>query len=135
MALIEWNDSYNIDIAEIDDQHKLLVQIINNLHNAITTNKNPEVIGDIIDKINDYANFHFRTEEIYFDEYGYTEAEDHILKHNEFREKAKEFKQKFQNDENGVGDEVLDYLEKWLIEHIQGEDQQYVSLFRSKSHN
>ncbi len=66
MALIEWNDSFNVDIEVIDMQHKKLVGMINDFYNQVSNKSSKELIGELIAKMKAYTEAHFKTEENIF---------------------------------------------------------------------
>ena len=129
---VPWIDEYNIGIEKIDEQHKFLVGVINELYNAFMNRQHKEKMQNIIKELDDYTDFHFKTEEDYFQRFGYAEKDEHIREHNYFREKIGEFKQDFKNTESALTFSVLNFLRNWLINHIQGTDQKYVSFLKEK---
>jgi len=42
--MIEWNDGLNIGVETLDEDHKKLLQIINNISIAINNNESKKVI-------------------------------------------------------------------------------------------
>ena len=81
MALIDWNESLSVEIAEIDHQHKKLVNILNELHAAMRQGQSKTVMAEIVDRLVDYTATHFATEEEYFDEFKYDETGPHKMEH------------------------------------------------------
>lgn len=45
MALFVWSDKYSVNINEIDNQHKKLVDILSSLHDSMKAGKGSEVLG------------------------------------------------------------------------------------------
>lgn len=132
MPLIDWKDEYSVQVAEIDDQHKELIRMINELHQAMADRKAKKVVGDIIEGLIDYTKTHFAAEEKYFQEFGYEQAEEHIRQHREFVKKVGDFKEKFDQGQLMLSIDIINFLKNWLINHINGSDQQYVDLFKAK---
>ncbi len=81
MSFITWDENIALDITEIDNQHKQLVEIINTFFDAMKEARGIEVIDDTLKKLADYTSYHFTTEEKYFDRFGYTESERHKEEH------------------------------------------------------
>ena len=44
MALLTWQDKYSVGIAQIDDQHKQLIIMINELNDAMLAGKGKDVL-------------------------------------------------------------------------------------------
>jgi hemerythrin len=91
MAPIVWNDSLSVGVAEIDRQHKKLIAMINELDNAMTAGRGKDVMGEIVDGLIIYTATHFRTEEKYFAQFEYRDAEIHRKEHADFIGKVAEF--------------------------------------------
>jgi len=132
MALIQWNDSLSVKVAEIDQQHKRLIAMINELHDAMKQGKGKDVLGKIINGLSSYAVMHFSTEEKYFDRFGYPETESHKKKHVAFVKKVLEFKDGFEKGELNLTLNVMNFLSDWLKNHIMGTDKKYSQFFNEK---
>lgn len=132
MVFIEWKEAYNININTCDDQHKGLIDIINNLHANMKMGKGHEVIGDIIEKLVQYTKIHFGTEERFFKDYNYPDTEKHISEHKKFVEKISESKSDLESGRILISVGLLNFLKDWLINHISIEDKKYGPFLISK---
>ena len=129
---LEWEEKYSVGVKELDDQHKQLFAVINELLDAIDSNKTKERIDIIINGLVEYKTFHFDTEEKYFKKFNYKEAEDHIAKHKEFNAKFEALRKKYPNGYTvEFSFELADFLEDWLINHLMTLDQEYKECFAS----
>lgn len=132
MALITWTNDLSVKVSQIDTQHKRLVDLINSLHTAMKERKTNEALGGIIDNLVDYAVEHFRTEEKYFDEYGYLKALQHKKEHKDFVNKVAAFKSDFDKGKMMLSMDIMDFLKDWLINHIKKTDMAYSDFFVEK---
>ncbi len=132
MALFEWNKSLSVNVAEIDRQHQKLVALINELTDDMQQGKSRELIGGIIADLEDYARYHFATEEKYFDQLNYPFAPTHKMEHNNFVAKVAAFKKKYQNGSLIVSIEMMNFLKDWVLDHLKGSDQRYSKFFNDK---
>jgi hemerythrin len=132
MALIQWDNTFSVNVAEIDQQHQKLVALINNLNDAMKLGKGKDILVKIIDELTDYSGNHFAFEEKYFDKFGYPAAASHKLEHTNFVKKVTEFKNGFNSGQVALTIEVMNFLRDWLKNHIQGIDKQYSSFFNEK---
>ena len=132
MPLIQWDDKLSVNVEEIDKQHQKLVQVINELQEAMQNRKGNEVLGKIIEEMVGYARTHFKTEEVYFDKFGYPEADSHKKEHAEFMDKVSDFKKDFDAGRIGLSVEVMNFLSDWLKNHIMGSDKNYSAFFNEK---
>ncbi|HOV91014.1 MAG TPA: bacteriohemerythrin [Syntrophorhabdaceae bacterium] len=132
MALIEWDNSLNVNIAEIDKQHQKLVSMINELNEAMIKRQGKDIVGKIIEGLVSYAGTHFATEEKYFDMYRYPGALSHKKEHADFVKRVGEFQEGFKNGNLALTIEVMRFLKDWLTKHIMGTDKKYGPFFNEK---
>jgi len=129
MAYITWSKDFSVNVREIDVQHKLLVEKINQLHQSLLDNKGREAQKIIIQEMTDYANVHFETEEKYMRSLNYPAYQLHKAEHEKFAEKAYELQMRINRTGYVLTLEILSFLKNWLQEHILGTDKQYSAFF------
>jgi len=132
-VFFQWTDNMSVKSQEIDQQHKQLVDLLNELYQAFMEKEHKEKIGIIIEKMWDYTKYHFNTEEIYFSTFGYEGRAMHILEHENFRNKVNEFKQKYKANSGALTFEVVNFLRNWLMGHIMETDRKYIACFSKNS--
>jgi len=132
MALIDWNSNFSVNVEEIDQQHKKLIAIINELNEAMKQGKGKEVLGKIVDHMTSYTVTHFKTEEDYFARFSYPDAGNHKKEHASFVTKASELRKDFGNGKITLSIDVMEFLSKWLKDHIMGTDKKYAKFFNEK---
>ena len=132
MALLQWSDALSVGVVEVDRQHQKLVTMINDLNDAMRAGKGKDALGKTIAELIAYAATHFKTEEKYFDQFGYPESAVHKLEHVAFVQKVTDFKKGFDNGSLGLSLQVMDFLSDWLQKHIKGNDKKYTAFFNSK---
>ncbi len=132
MALINWNDSLSVNVKEIDLQHKKLVDMINELNEAMRIGKGKEALGKIINGLISYTATHFKNEEQYFEKLRYPDAANHKKEHIAFVKKVTDFKDGFEKNNLAVTMEVMSFLSDWLKNHIKGTDKKYSKFFNEK---
>jgi hemerythrin len=129
VALIRWNENLSVNVSEIDSQHQRLVKMINDLDDAMKQGKGKLILGETVGGLVEYAAFHFSTEEKYFAQFGYENAEDHIREHRGFVEKVSDFRKKLDAGTIGLSTDVMNFISDWLKKHIQGSDKRYSAFF------
>ena len=129
MALITWDDTLSVNVAEIDQQHRELIAMINELNSAMKMGKGKDALGGIVNRLISYATTHFQTEENYFAQFGYPDTEDHKKEHVAFVQKVSSFKEGFEKRELSLTIDVMSFLSDWLKNHIMGTDKKYTRFF------
>ena len=79
-----------------------------------------------------YTATHFKTEEKYFDQFGYPETDSHKKEHAAFVKKVTDFKDGFEKGKLGLSVEILNFLSDWLKNHIKKTDMKYSQFFNEK---
>ena len=132
MLFMPWNEQLEVGIAEIDEQHRWLVDTTNTLHALLSTEKTQaDEVGDILEQLMDYTMNHFIVEEDIFARLGYPETEAHKAQHNVFCEKVMDLLTRHDMGEI-VGLDALNLLKSWLTNHIIKVDKKYVEHFRAE---
>lgn len=132
MSLINWNDHLSVKVAQIDAQHQKLIAMINTLTDAIQQGKGKAVAHEIVRNLKRYAETHFKTEETYFDRFGYPETDAHKKEHAFFIRKISEFEGDASDGQMALSIQVLQFLGDWFIDHILGTDKKYTEFFNSR---
>jgi len=130
MFFLAWDPKFELGIKSIDDDHKTLVSIIDELLGALAQGKGKETISATLKKLEHYTLFHFRREEFLMKCAKYPELERHLDEHQRFVDKMKEMKEKSQLNDSTVGVELMKFLREWLINHIQVTDRKYEQLLK-----
>ncbi len=131
MAFFEWNDSLSLGISIIDNQHKKLVGLINQLNDAMKNGHGSDVIRKIVDELVTYTISHFGTEEKYFKQFNYAETNAHVGEHEAFVKKVSSFVDEMNNSSKALPITVMNFLWDWLRKHIMVSDKKYVELFKA----
>jgi len=130
-VLFPWSETYTVNIGIIDMQHKNLVNIINELHQAMLAGKAKQDLGTILSNLVKYTRVHFNTEETIMESHHYPDYPNHKSQHEQLTKAVMEFQSKFQKNEVGLTIEVMDFLKGWLGKHILGADKNYTAFLNS----
>jgi hemerythrin len=125
----EWNEGLSVHVKEIDEQHKTFVGLINRLNDTLNSRKTGNDVKNILDELVAYAKLHFDTEEKYFKKFKYVDAKEHIDEHSKLLKKLRELHKSHSKDNIKVSFELIDFLEDWLINHLDTQDKKYVKCF------
>jgi len=130
MALFEWKDSFSVGIDSIDEDHKGLINIINELFDAVSHGVAKERISSNLVKLLDYTKTHFRREEILFEKTNYPLLEEHKQQHDAFIIKINNLQKDFDKGNQTISVELLKFLTDWLVNHILSSDRKYKEHFQ-----
>jgi len=132
MAFFAWSDGYSVGIRDIDEQHKKLVTLVNQLYEAMQGGKASDVLGTILGELIRYTKYHFSAEEKLMETHAYPELAAHKQEHMDLTEKVIELENKFKAGKVTISLEVGKFLKEWLLRHIQGTDKKYGPYLNSK---
>ena len=132
---VEWEERYSIGIPIIDEQHKELLRLTNDLYEACRK-------GDVAASSNfksafpsvvEYVKLHFTTEEQLMDRVNYPKLGGHKKEHESFIRKVLEGVKEFESGKNFVPNAFVRYLRDWVLTHIALSDNDYADyIFKLK---
>ena len=134
---IAWTSDLNTGIDVIDNQHKEIVNFINQLEDAIAKS-DPTAVGNVLAELVNYTLSHFAFEESMQEEAGYKFSKPHKAIHDVFVKRVAQYQEK-----HALGEDVTEGLHSmlctWLVHHIKRDDMAYVNdvkkLVADKSQN
>lgn len=119
MGVITWKDEYATGVAKIDEEHKRLVEMINDAHAGADNLPDGKAAKVVISEMREYASSHFKTEEELMERYGYPDKEEHLRAHEAFLKKVESSESEFASDSFvPAAVKVVSYLADWLVNHI-----------------
>ena len=130
MKLITWNDNFSVNVEEIDNQHKDIIRIINELYVSIVEGKSENTMDTIFKDLTEYATTHFKTEEEHFENFNYPESSFHKQQHEDIVKKIEEFKKRNEESRKFPDSEILHFLTVWFIHHVLFIDKRFTKFFK-----
>jgi len=125
MPFVEWNESYSVKIAEIDQQHRQLLNIINNLHEAMRAGGARDKIAPVVNELVSYTRFHFNHEERMLESTGYPAFADHKKVHQSMVKQVEDFRDQVAGGKASTPLKLMAFLKDWLTNHILQTDMHY----------
>jgi hemerythrin len=126
MPLMTWTEKLSVGVGVLDDDHKRLVTMVNELYDAMQAGHGKETLGRILDNLVQYTKVHFDREEKLFEQTSYPAAAPHRQEHAALTGQVLDVQRKYAAGANAaLSIDVLRFLKTWLINHIQGSDQKY----------
>jgi len=122
-----WNDTFFLfDIEVIDNQHVVLFELFDLLSESNANDGDFASISKILDDLDDYADYHFETEESLMKIALTEDIESHLQQHVFFKNQIKQFRQMYEYHNLSLASLMIDFLRKWFLIHIYEIDRQYV---------
>ena len=131
MSYIDWNDSYATGIKTIDDQHKKIIELINELIESLRDGREDLIIKEVLRDLADYASNHFGLEEEIFRKFHYEVKREHIDSHKDFIEKIKSLRSEEEISKGEIALKTLNYLRDWFRDHELKLDSDFGLYFKS----
>jgi hemerythrin len=131
---VEWSDELSVGIEEIDEQHKVLVNLVNRLFDETVVHQagTSAVMEEILHELIEYTVIHFAVEESLFRIFHYPATETHTRHHDELKAQVLDIQKKVKQGEASLNTELLMFLKRWLTNHILQEDKLYAPFLLSQ---
>jgi hemerythrin len=119
-------------IKQIDDQHKGLLDFVNDLYSHATGDEYQErkYFQEVIQQAVQYVKIHFATEEKIMLATKFPDYIAHKKTHDEFTMTVVKSVQDFNAGKRLVLDKFAHFLKDWVLSHIAVMDAQYAVFFR-----
>lgn len=125
MSELTWSNNYSVGVEEIDNQHKMLFELLNRLFLAAVKREDQQLTIEVLQALVDYTNTHFVLEERLLEESGFAGLPGHREDHLRFIAKVNDMMKKFQVEDRSVTFELINFLKTWLQNHILHSDMEY----------
>lgn len=122
MKDLVWDSSLSVQVKEIDEDHRRLVDLFNILNRSVAEGDSADYVEAVMDELISCTVWHFKHEERLMLKYGYDGLEEHKEEHRGLVESAQELQQKLLQEGEKVLSEEIEFLEHWLTGHIYGAD-------------
>jgi hemerythrin len=126
---IEWSNVISVGIEEIDTQHKLIVDLVNEIHDAIQQRLGAKITGDVLQRLDEYVRVHFIVEESLMRILHYPDYERHKGEHEKLIKQLLGFRDKLSAGKVSISFELDHFLRTWLTKHIMEVDKHYATFF------
>lgn len=128
VSWISWDESLSVGISTIDEHHRYLFDLVNDLIEVVANKLGARELGRVLKALGQYAMVHFMAEERMMQQYNYPRLHIQIQQHHIFLERMKEFNEELHQNPLIAQFEILVYLRNWLVAHIRDEDTQLSAL-------
>ncbi len=122
--IFPWNHNFETGLKDIDDQHRVLVNILNRLAWHFASSSSQEDGSHLLDELLAYASYHFEYEEgVWEKTLGISEiSRNHHNSHLIFFDRIQALRQSTAPQDDVLA-ELFSYLTRWLAFHILESDR------------
>lgn len=132
---VSWNEEMSVGIDIIDEDHKKLLGLLNEVDNIINagTSSESESIESILFDLLDYTKNHFKREETLMKACDYPHLSEHKNAHETMLGQVNSYMNSFKAGSPSFNPVALRlFLEAWIVDHILKMDKDYVSWISGK---
>lgn len=127
---IEWDPTFSVDVQEIDNHQKKMLDLFNELIDLKQKKADPKAVANLISEINDYGKLYFSAEEKILRKRKYPDREIHSRAHRRFIRSAISLRREIAEDIANLTMDTILELRNWLVDHIKTSDSLYVPFLR-----
>lgn len=113
-----WDKSLSVEVDEIDEDHRRLVELYNILGHSVEEGDASDYVEAVLEELISCTVWHFRHEERLMLKYAYEDSVEHKTEHEDLIKSARELQQKYLQQGSEFSNKDIEYLEHWLTEHI-----------------
>ncbi len=134
---IVWRADFATGVSIIDDQHRVLINMLNEASAKLTDHSPLDDWGRVVQGLLSYAGYHFQTEERLMTEYGYDQdraalAAEHVRQHQDFAGKVVAASDRIKAGQRIPKAELVAFLTSWLSNHILHTDKEFGAFVRDR---
>ena len=123
MALIEWRSDFETGIADVDHEHRELIELINKLHEQLVGEETSEVITDFLGEVFAQVSAHFALEESMMRKHNYDQYDDHKTHHEKLLDDIRDIMDDHEaGDYTTYGESLSAVIHNWFVDHFQTRD-------------
>ena len=119
---LSWEESLDVDVEEINDDHHKLVDLFNLLSQAVEDGDSIDYVDAVLEELITCTIWHFRHEERLMVRYKYDGLDLHKAEHTDLVEGVRAMQQMLREENRLPTNEDFEYLSVWLTRHIVGQD-------------
>ena len=131
--LFVWDDKCNTGIEEIDRDHKGLVDLINDLYEAMQDGTGGALLLPIFSALKHYTETHFDREERFMVDCDAPDQARHVQEHRQMMARLADLESRHRRGEAAISLQTLTFLRDWLKNHICVVDRAMAARLQEKN--
>jgi hemerythrin len=123
MSLIEWRSDFETGVPDVDQEHRELVDLINELHNELESDSDPDMVSAFLGEVFARISAHFALEESVMRKHKYDEYEAHKTDHEKLLDDIRDIMDDFDaGDFDNYDDALSATVRDWFVDHFKTKD-------------
>lgn len=131
---ILWSDEFNLNVAILDYQHKMIIKLINETIDMLQEDCLQEDLGFLIEDLTENIEKHLQTEEDILKNLQYSGYREHQNIHQLYSDKFHSLKDQIDIHNTDTIEEFIDFIKNWWLEHILYEDRKFQNHLEEKGY-
>ncbi len=131
-VFIRWDNTLSVNIHEMDDHHKKLIDYINVLHAKVKRGAQARDLQKTLTDLAEFAGFHFSAEEDLMCKHGFPDGAKQHTQHQALMSDVSKFVGLVRDGKHVDLVELMSFLKNWLLVHIKNSDKKYSAFLNSK---
>lgn len=123
MPYLKWDKSLHIGLLELDEQHKILFNIANDLIAAIDNGDGEAALKNTFDRLKTYTENHFSAEEAYMKKIGYPDLDSHSSEHALLLIRTNTLRKMLKDGHSLSAQGASRFVTEWIVDHIMESDK------------
>ena len=132
MAIVVWREEFNVNVQEIDQQHKTMLKLVNNIHCAVEARVDKKDLIELLDQLVEYTREHFSTEEQLMRKHDYPDLAEHHKEHKLLLQYLIDLLDAVSGGRRLTFYSDYDVSTDWALTHISEHDQDLGMFLNSK---
>ena len=124
MSFFEWKDRMSVGYPEVDNDHRKLMQYVNEMHEAALSGRGKDIVRPILDKLEVYSREHFAREEALWKAGHYAGFAKHKKEHDECPKAIAAFQARLATGSIALAIDVTHFMRNWLQTHTLKSDKE-----------
>lgn len=118
----------SVGVPFLDADHKTLIGLVGDLQRSVGDEEEYATLGSVLRSLVDYTEHHFAREERVMAVCRYPSLHAHTAMHHKLAQQVRDLQARYVADSHSVAaKDCLNFLQKWLIDHICSTDMDYRS--------
>ena len=130
MGYFSWSDDLSVGSSFIDNDHRKLIGLVNQLHEAMSQGHGKEILQSVLAELVKYTKEHFRREEDHMNKMQYVERDAHKVEHDKLLHDVLDLQKKFNDGSVMLTIQVSKFLREWLVTHIMKSDKKLATAIK-----